>query len=146
MLVAGNSWTDVPAIIIQIILKGSAQVELGRAEVDGGGIDGLFFIGFVGMSYDSAEGRALIRNSHEDGHLVESFIDEALRAVDGVDPHAQLLSFVFPFELDALGQLQVLAGGWKLRQFSTHAFLKLRAEAIAQILLGHHGHEVAAEG
>lgn len=53
------------------------------------------------MSYDSADGRALIRNSHEDGHLMESFIDKALGAVDGVDPHAQLLSFVPLLELDA---------------------------------------------
>jgi hypothetical protein len=51
----------------------------------------FFILSAVWQSHHSHEGTLLLGKTNEDGHAVQSPIDESLRIVDRIDPHAQIL-------------------------------------------------------
>jgi hypothetical protein len=64
-----------------------------------------------------------------------SFIDEALSAVEGINPNAYIFGGIFSLELHSLGELLNIFLHFELEEFILNALFELGAYGIGEIFL-----------
>lgn len=109
LLVVAGPFLHLPQLLVDLVLEGVVEPELAGAEVNRGQVGCRLlleagFAEFVGMADDAADGGAFVGNANEDGDLMFSLVDEALGAVERVDPDAQLLGLIEPLKLHYFGE------------------------------------------